>query len=47
MGVYIGDNKLVITTKPKTIQSDLPKDVSIDLKHEIYFIIMNFQLSIQ
>ena len=36
MGVHFVDNKLVITTEPKTFCFDLPKDASINLKHEIY-----------
>ena len=39
MGVPIGDNKVVITTKPETICFDLPKDVENNLKHEINSII--------
>ena len=39
MGVHIRDNKLVIITEQKTFHFDLPKDVDIDLKHEISFII--------
>ena len=40
-GVVIKDNKLVITTEPKTIHFDLSKDVDNNLKHEINFIIKN------
>ena len=39
MGVHIGDNKLVKTTKPKTFHFDLTKDADINLKHETYSII--------
>ena len=39
MEFHIGDNKLVITTKPKTIHFDLPKDIGINLKHEMYSVI--------
>ena len=35
MAVYIEDNKLVITTGPKTIHFDLAEVVSKNLKHEI------------
>ena len=35
MGVYLRDNKLVITTEPKTFHFNLPKDVDTNLKHEI------------
>ena len=35
MGVHIGDNKLVITTEPKTIHFDLLRNVGNILKHEI------------
>ena len=34
MGVYIDDNKLVITTEPKNICLVLPKGVGKNLKHE-------------
>ena len=44
MGVYIGDNKLVITTQPKIFHFDLPKDVGNNLKHEIYFITKHNEL---
>ena len=40
-GVVIKDNKLVITTEPKTIHFDLSEDVDNNLKHEINFIIKN------
>ena len=33
--MYIGDNKLVITIEDKTFQSDLPKNVGINLKYEV------------
>ena len=39
--MVIKDNKLVITTEPKTIHFDLSKDVDNNLKHEINFIIKN------
>ena len=29
------DNKLVITTKPKTLRFDLLRDIGINLKHDI------------
>ena len=32
------DNRLVITTEPRTLNFDLPKDAGINLKHEIYSI---------
>ena len=38
------DNKLVITTEPKTFHSDLPKDTGINLKHEIYCTIKHNEL---
>ena len=44
MGVHIGDNKLVIKTKPKTFHFDLPKNVGNNLKHEICFIIKHIEL---
>ena len=34
MGVYIGDNQLVITTEPKAIHFDLPKNANNNLKHK-------------
>ena len=38
MGVYIGDNKLVMATEPKTIHFELPKNVDDNLEHEFdYF----------
>ena len=37
--MHIGDNKLVKIAEPKTFLFDLPNDVDIHLKHEIYFII--------
>ena len=40
----MGDNRLVITTEPKFFHLDLPKDVDINLKHEIYSIIKHNQL---
>ena len=46
MGVHIADNKLVMTTKPKTVQFDL-HDVDMNLKHEIYFTIKHNELLAQ
>ena len=40
----MGDNKLVITTEPKTFHFDLPKDAGINLKYEIYSIIKHNQI---
>ena len=34
MGVHIGGNKLVITTKPKTVYFDLRKNFENNLKDE-------------
>ena len=34
----MGDNKLVITTEPKTIHFDLSKNVDNNLKYQIHFI---------
>ena len=34
----MGNNRLVITTEPRTFHFDLPKDTAINLKHEIYSI---------
>ena len=39
MEVHIGENKLVITTEPKTFHFDLTNDIDNNLRHEIYFII--------
>ena len=39
MGLYIGYNKILITTEPKTFYFDLPKDVENSLKHDIYSVI--------
>ena len=39
MRMRIRDNKIVMTTEPKTFYFDLPKDVGSNLKHEIYSII--------
>ena len=39
MTAHISDNKLVITTEPKTLYCDLPKDADNNLKHDIYMII--------
>ena len=36
MGVHIGDNKVVIITKPKTFHFDISNDVDINLKHLFY-----------
>ena len=36
--VIMGDNRLVIKTDPKNFHFDLPKDDSINLKHETYII---------
>ena len=47
MGVHIGDNKLVITTGPRTFYFDLPKDAGINLKHNIYFIIKHKKLLLE
>ena len=33
MGVHIGDNKAVITTEPKAIHFDLPKNIDKNLSH--------------
>ena len=43
MTVHIEDNKLVLTTEPKTFHFDLPKDVSINLNHEICSIMKDFE----
>ena len=45
MRVYTGDKKFVITTKPRTFLFDLSKDVGINLKHEIHFIIKHNNFS--
>ena len=42
MRIYIGDNKLVITTEPKNFYFDLPKNVGNSLKHEIDSIIKHY-----
>ena len=34
MGMIIKDNKLVVIAEPKTINFDLPKNFSNNLKHE-------------
>ena len=39
-----GDNKLVITTEPKTIYFDLAKNVDNDLKHKFDSIIQHNEL---
>ena len=39
MGVIINDNKIVITTRPKTFHFDLSKDVDNNLQLKIDFII--------
>ena len=44
MGVHIGGNKLVVTTEPKEFHFNLPKNVNINLKHEIFFIINHNEL---
>ena len=44
MEVHIGYNKLAITAEPKTFHFDLLKDVGIDLKHEIFFIMEHNEL---
>ena len=43
----MGDKKLVIATKPKLLESDLPKDTDINLKHEIYSIIKHNELLVE
>ena len=45
MGVFIGDNKLVITTERKTFHFDLHKNVDNSLKHEIDSITKHNELS--
>ena len=40
MGVHTEDNKIMITTEPKTFNFDLSKDAHKNLKVEIDFIIM-------
>ena len=42
--IMMGDNKLVITTGPKTFNFDLPKDIGIKLNHENYYIIKHNEL---
>ena len=37
--LIMGENKIVITTEPKTFHIDLPKDAGITWKHEIFSII--------
>ena len=44
MGVHIEDNKLVVVTEPKSFHFDLLKDVDINLRHEVYFIIKQNEL---
>ena len=44
MGVYIVNNKLVITTEPKTFCFDLPIDVENNLELEIDSIIKHNEL---
>ena len=39
LGVYTGENKLIITIESKTFYFDLPKDINKNLSHEIDFII--------
>ena len=43
MTVHIEDNKLVLTTESKTFHFDLPKDVSINLNHEICSIMKDLE----
>ena len=40
----MGDNKLVIITESRTFYLDLPKDIGINLKHEIYSVIQHNEL---
>ena len=40
----MADNKLAITTEPKTFNFHLPKDASINLKDEIYSLIKHNEL---
>ena len=40
----MGDNRLVTTTEPRTFHFNLPIDVHIHLKHEIYSIIKHDEL---
>ena len=40
----MGDNKLIVTTEPKTFHFDLPTDAGINLKHEIYSIMKHNEL---
>ena len=40
----MGDNKLVITTEPKSLYFDLPKHADINLKDEIYSVIKHNEL---
>ena len=42
---HIVDNKLVMTTEPKSFCFDLPKDVDNNLEHETYSIIKRNKLS--
>ena len=42
--MHTGGNILVITAEPKTFHFDLAKDVDINLKHEIYYIIKHNEL---
>ena len=44
VGVHIGGNKLIVTTEPKKFHFNLPKNVDINLKHEIYVIISHNEL---
>ena len=37
--IIMGENKIVITTEPKTFHIDLPKDAGITWKHELFSII--------
>ena len=39
MEVYIGDNQFAVTTEQINFCFDLPKDVDVNLKHEIYSVL--------
>ena len=43
----MGDNQLVITTEPRTFHFDLPTDLGINLKHEIYPFIKHNELLVE
>ena len=47
MGVHAEDDKLVITTEPKTSYFDLPKDVDNNLKHKIDSVIKHNELLVE